>query len=95
MDGGYGIYAGAKRAWATLLFKPQAAQWVSREEWHPDQQVSWLPDGRYQLKVPFNDETELIMDLLRQGEFVEVVAPLEFLRSATRAPEGCVKSVRG
>ncbi len=83
MDGGYGIYAGAKRAWATLLFKPQAAQWVSREEWHPDQQVSWLPDGRYQLKVPFNDETELIMDLLRQGEFVEVVAP-ESLRSATR-----------
>ena len=83
MDGGYGIYAGAKRAWATLLFQPQAAQWVSREEWHPDQQVSWRPDGRYQLKVPFNDATELIMDLLRQGEFVEVIAP-ESLRIATR-----------
>lgn len=83
MDGGYGIYAGAKRAWATLLFQPQAAQWVSREEWHPDQQVSWRPDGRYQLKVPFNDATELIMDLLRQGEFVEVVAP-QSLRIATQ-----------
>ena len=83
MDGGYGIYAGAKRAWATLLFQPQAAQWVSREEWHPDQQVSWRPDGRYQLKVPFNDATELIMDLLRQGEFVEVIAP-ESLRIATQ-----------
>ena len=83
MDGGYGIYAGTKRAWATLLFQPQAAQWVSREEWHPDQQVSWRPDGRYQLKVPFNDATELIMDLLRQGEFVEVIAP-ESLRIATQ-----------
>ena len=83
MDGGYGIYAGAKRAWATLLFQPQAAQWVSREVWHPDQQVSWRPDGRYQLKVPFNDATELIMDLLRQGEFVEVIAP-ESLRIATQ-----------
>ena len=81
-DGGYGIYAGAKRAWATLLFQPQAAQWVSKEEWHPDQQVAWLPDERYQLKVPFNDETELIMDVLRQGEFVEVVAPAS-LRGAT------------
>jgi predicted DNA-binding transcriptional regulator YafY len=35
MDGGYGIYAGAKRQWATLAFSAQAAQWVSREEWHP------------------------------------------------------------
>ena len=35
MDAGYGIYAGAKRHWATLSFDAQAAQWVSREEWHP------------------------------------------------------------
>ncbi len=83
MDGGYGIYAGAKRAWATLIFQPQAAQWVSREEWHPDQEGLWLQDGRYQLKVPFNDETELTMDLLRQGEFVEVIAP-ESLRMPPR-----------
>ena len=83
MDGGYGIYAGAKLHVATLMFQPQAAQWVSREEWHPDQQLSWRPDGRYQLKVPFNDATELIMDLLRQGEFVEVIAP-EWLRIATQ-----------
>jgi predicted DNA-binding transcriptional regulator YafY len=83
MDGGYGIYAGARRTWATLRFQPQAAQWVSREQWHPDQRAAWLPDGRYELKVPCSDETELLMDVLRQGDTVEVVAP-ESLRSAAR-----------
>ena len=83
LDGRYGSYAGAKRAWATLLFQPPAAQWVSREEWHPSQQASWRPDGRYQLKVPFNEATELIMELLRQEEFVEINAP-ESLRIASQ-----------
>jgi predicted DNA-binding transcriptional regulator YafY len=83
MDGGYGIYAGARRTWATLRFQPQAAQWVSREQWHPHQRAAWLADGRYELKVPYSDETELLMDVLRQGETVEVVAP-DSLRSAAR-----------
>ena len=75
MDGGYGIYAGAKRQSATLRVSAQAAQWVSREEWHRDQQGRWLDDGAYELKVPFSDETELVMDILRQGSQIEVVSP--------------------
>jgi transcriptional regulator with XRE-family HTH domain len=43
MDRGYGIYADAKPEWVTLAFSAQAAQWVSREEWHPDQRGEWLP----------------------------------------------------
>ena len=75
MDAGYGIYAGGRRRWARLRFAPQAAPWISREEWHPDQQGSWLPDGQYELRLPYTDETELAMDVLRQGDEVEVVEP--------------------
>ena len=75
MDGGYGIYAGAKRHWATLVFQAQAAQWVSREEWHPDQAGKRLGDGRYELKVPYSSDTEIIMDILRHGDHVFVVLP--------------------
>jgi predicted DNA-binding transcriptional regulator YafY len=75
MDAGYGIYAGARRHWATLRFEPVAAQWVSREEWHPDQRGRWLEDGRWELQVPYVDETELAMDLLRHGGQVQVMAP--------------------
>lgn len=75
MDGGYGIYAGAKRHWATLRVGSQAAQWISREQWHPDQKGRWLDEGSYELQLPFAEETELVMDVLRQGAHVEVVSP--------------------
>jgi predicted DNA-binding transcriptional regulator YafY len=75
MDAGYGIYAGGTRQWATLCFSAQAAPWISREEWHPEQQGRWLDDGSYELKLPYVDETELVMDVLRQGEQVKVVQP--------------------
>ena len=52
-----------------------AAQWASREEWHPEQQGHFLADGRWQLRLPYVDDTELVMDLLRQGEQVRVLAP--------------------
>ena len=75
MDGGYCIFAGSKLQWATLVFSASAAAWVSRELWHPEQQGRWLDDGRYELNLPFTDETELLMDVLRQGGQVEVLSP--------------------
>ena len=75
MDAGYGIYAGGKQQWAVLRFNPQAAQWASREEWHTAQQGRWLNDGSYELRLPYVDDTELVMDVLRQGEQVQVLQP--------------------
>jgi predicted DNA-binding transcriptional regulator YafY len=75
MDAGYGIYAGGRRRWALLEFNAHAAQWASREEWHPEQQGTFLPDGRWQLRLPYVDDTELVMDVLRQGEQVRVLEP--------------------
>lgn len=76
LDAGYGIYGGGgatKVKWATLVFQPDAAQWVAVEEWHPQQTSRWLPDGRYELRVPYSDPTELTMDILRHGDRVTVV----------------------
>jgi predicted DNA-binding transcriptional regulator YafY len=82
LDAGYGIYGGgAKIRWATLLFQPDAAQWVAHEEWHPEQKSRWLDDGRYQLQVPYSDPTEIAMDILRHGDNVEVVADTALVRT--------------
>lgn len=75
MDAGYGIYAGGRRRWAVLAFDARAALWASREEWHPQQKGRWLADGRYELRLPYVDDTELVMDVLRQAEQVRVLAP--------------------
>lgn len=83
MDAGYGIYAGGKRHWATLSFDAKAAEWVSCEEWHPEQRSRWTDDGCYELQVPFADETELAMDILRHGGHVAVIEPAS-LRNLVR-----------
>ena len=74
LDAGYGIYGGAsaKVKWATLVFTPDAAQWVAHEEWHPEQKAKPLPDGSLELQVPYADATELLMDILRHGDAVFV-----------------------
>ena len=81
MDAGYGIYAGGQQRWAVLVFNPQAAQWASREEWHPQQQGRWLEGGSWEMTLPYVDDTELVMDLLRQGEQVRVTAPASLVQA--------------
>lgn len=75
LDGGYGIFAGSKPQWATLVFSASAAPWVRKEEWHPQQKTRELPDGSYEMKLPYTSETELVMDVLRHGGNVSVKAP--------------------
>lgn len=72
---GYGIFAGADLQWATLSFSPSAARWVSSQRWHPEQRSRVEGDGRYVLEVPYAHDRELIMEVLRFGADVEVLAP--------------------
>jgi len=84
LDQGYGIFAGGRAQQAELVFSAEAAQWVSREEWHPAQRSRWLDDGRWRLEVPYVDATELLMDLLRHAGQVEVLGPLELREAYVR-----------
>jgi len=83
-DASYGIFSGPAEHRADLRFTPEMARWVSEEVWHPDQQGSLEADGSWRLQLPFSSARELIMDLLRYGSEVEVLAP-DFLREAVAA----------
>ena len=72
----YGIFAGKPKAWATIRFSSHAARWVADEHWHSQQKGEWLADGRYELKLPYSNSKELLMDVLKYGPDAEVVAPL-------------------
>ena len=72
----YGIFSGQPKAWATIRFSSHAARWVADEHWHSQQQGEWLPDGRYELSVPYSNSRELLMDVLKYGPDAEVVAPV-------------------
>lgn len=71
----YGIFSGKAQHTATLEFTSTRASWVADEHWHPEQQGKWLDNGDYQLSIPFNDSRELIMDILKHGAEVKVIAP--------------------
>ncbi len=75
LGAGYGIFSGRKVSWAKLRFTPERARWVSLEQWHPRQKARFDKDGAYLLEVPFSDSRELVMDILKQGAGVEVLAP--------------------
>jgi predicted DNA-binding transcriptional regulator YafY len=76
-EDGYGIYRSGELREAILRFSPEAARWVSAEIWHPRQQGRLLPDGSWELRLPFATSTELEMDILRHGPDVEVLAPTD------------------
>ena len=72
---GYGIFAGEHTKEAVLRFSAEAARWVAREKWHSRQKGEFNEDGSYTLTIPYADETELVMDIMRHGADVEVLAP--------------------
>lgn len=75
LGSGYGIFSGRKVQWAKLHFSVERTRWVSSEKWHPRQKGKFLADGSFVLELPYSDHRELVMDILRYGPDVEVLAP--------------------
>jgi predicted DNA-binding transcriptional regulator YafY len=77
LGAGYGIFSGSEIHWATLRFTSERSRWVSSEKWHPQQEGRFLDDGQYELKVPYADDREIIMDIMKYGVDCRVLSPPE------------------
>lgn len=84
LGSGYGIFSGEAVRWAKLRFTPERARWVAAERWHPEQRGQLLADGSYELRLPYSQDPELLMDILKYGADCEVLAP-PALRERVRA----------
>ena len=71
----YGIFSGKADQRAKLKFNPEKARWVSSETWHGQQVGSFDKEGNYLLEFDYNQDPELVMDILKYGSGVEVLAP--------------------
>jgi len=87
LESGYGIFSGAAKHTAVLRFQPQIARWVSRETWHPQQLGEYDEAGCYLLRVPYSQDTELIMEILKYGDEVETLEPLALRERVRRRIE--------
>lgn len=83
LSSSYGIFSGPPKAWATIRFSPDAARWAAEERWHSQQQGHLLPDGSYELRLPYSNSRELLMDVLRYGPDATIIEPIS-LRSEAK-----------
>ena len=58
-----------------LRFSAERARRVTDVRWHREPVWQYLVDGRYELRIPYRDERELVMDIMRHGADVEVLGP--------------------
>ena len=72
----YGIFSGKANKTAVLRFSGERTRWAADERWHPNQVGQFLTDGSYELRIPYCDDCELVMDILRHGSEVEVLEPV-------------------
>ncbi len=82
LSAGYGIFSGPAKAWATIRFSPRAARWVADEHWHSKQEGKSLDDGSFELRVPYSNARELLMDIMRYGPDAEVLSPTSLREEA-------------
>ncbi len=75
LGSGYGVFSGDQIAWAVLRFTQERARWVASERWHRNQKGEFLEDGSYELRVPYADDRELIMDIMKYGSDCVVIEP--------------------
>jgi predicted DNA-binding transcriptional regulator YafY len=86
----YGIFSGKASNRAKLKFTPERSRWVSAETWHGQQVSSFDKDGNYILEFDYDQDPELIMDILKHGSGVEVIAPTTLRK---RVKEELVKTI--
>jgi proteasome accessory factor C len=87
----YGIFGGQADKIAVLRFTKERARWVAEEAWHPQQQGRRMENGTYELRIPYNNSRELIMDILREGSNVIVMEPEALVEEVKSQLQGVIE----
>jgi predicted DNA-binding transcriptional regulator YafY len=75
---------------AVLRFSGERARWVADQVWHPEQVGRYLEDGSYELRIPYRDQRELVMDILRHGPHLVVMEPASLVDEVKRQLQGAL-----
>lgn len=74
LNSAFGIFKGEAVFQATILFTSTAAELVRYQRWHRDQVIEEVDEGIL-LRLPVNDDRELIMKILQYGSMARVIEP--------------------
>jgi proteasome accessory factor C len=71
----YGIFSGEMKQQAEIQINTELAPWTVYEHWHSKQQIKRLNDNHILLTIPYNDDRELIADVMRLGVAAQILKP--------------------
>ena len=75
----FGIFQGAPRYQAEILFTATAADLVAHQHWHKDQIITKVENGVV-VRLPVSDDRELVMKILQYGAMARVLSPPELIQ---------------
>jgi len=75
----FGIFQGNPRYTAEILFTSTAAELVRQQRWHKNQEMRTVKNGVL-LRLPVNDDRELVMKILQYGSMAQVLSPPELVK---------------
>lgn len=75
----FGIFEGAPRYRAEILFTSIAADLVAHQYWHRDQTIKKVDEGVV-VTLPVSDDRELMMKILQYGAMARVLSPPELIQ---------------
>ena len=90
----YGIFSGTDTQTVKLRFEPTISRWISKEQWHPEQVGKYDDDGYYLLTFPYHEDIELIQDILKYGNNVEVISPKSLVNKVLEKLEASIKQYK-
>lgn len=64
-----------------LRFRADQAPYVAERQWHPSQELKWLPGGALELSFKAGGSFEIRRWILEWGDAVEVIAPPDLRRN--------------
>lgn len=88
----YGIFSGKATQRAKLRFTAERARWVAGETWHGQQIGSFDKDGNYILEFDYNQDPELVMEILKHGSGVTVLSPASLKKRVIDELQKALKS---
>lgn len=72
----YGIFSGQVKHQAEIKINTKLAPWTVFEHWHSKQKMQPMDESHMMLYIPYNDDKELIADVMRLGTAAEIMAPV-------------------
>jgi predicted DNA-binding transcriptional regulator YafY len=91
----FGLYKGGSKREVTIRFGPEKAKWVKGQIWHKEQKLKELKDGSIELSFEVAGFSEIMREVLRYGDGVEVVKPKDLRELVIQEAKNILRTYKG